>query len=316
MATPLVEFAEINASVDQDGAKHFVGSRTFWVTHQFALNLSRSIYGQILPNTSGAFAPHCWRTRIELGFFNKERAKLTALYRTRRDPSVVEVSIISKASSRTVTRDLDGKIIVGTYNDAANLATGHGLNFYKLVRGSNTIDEGQTIIVVKRSFERTGFNAQEIHRLMLLQGRVNDTRLPNFGDFPKGTLKLLRLPLTNRSDEGLLWYLDLAFAVSPIFPKTWNEWTQKQLHTKVRQQLPLYDTAGNVIEGSFTTSVIEIPKVFKKTALEGEALVTAQELGKSESTVALATNESVVEPTRLHREANFTEIDNLINWEF
>ena len=299
MAIP--PWAEISRILDQDGAEHYTGVVVYWAQNKETNALRTTLFGDRMKGTSGDFAPHCYRVNIEYGAFNDTRAKVTAYYRTRRQVGVAKVSILAEAKSDEVTRDLDGRIIVGPYISDSDPVGGHGLNYYKITRGSNVVDRGQVIILVEMAFERTGFNAQEINRLMSLQGRVNDRLLPNFGNFPKGTLKLMRFPFTNRTEEGLLWYADLAFAVSPIHPEPWNDWTKKQLHTKITQRAPYYDETGGVTS-YFRDTEREVAKAF---------LVTS-----NGTVLDPAVGSRPIEPTRLHLEADFSDIDALINWSY
>ena len=299
---PRALFGEIKRTVVQDGERHKTGIRVWEVDHSAARGMRASLYGQRFPNETGDDAPYCYNVQIGFDEFNKGLARLVAYYRTRRQPKTARVSIISQAVTRTVTTDLNGKTIIGPYFDESDASYGHGCNYYKIVQGSNVQQEGQSFVRVEMSFERTGFNAREIQRIMLLQGRVNDSDLPNFGDFPKGTLKLEKSPLTQQWEESGLWYLDLVFGVSPILPEPWNDWTKKQLHSKAARQYPVLDASGAIIANSFRTVEYERPRRLKVTAGDSDHY-------------SYDNYDATIHPTRLFREADFTDIDRIIIWD-
>ena len=293
---------EIKRQVVQDGDHHYTGVRVFVVEHSGIKSLRKALYGKRMPMESGWDAPYCHRVEFELDNPNVSRARVTAYYQTRRQPGTAQVSIITQAATEEVTKDLKGNTIVGPYFDEKDTHYGHGLNYYKIVRGKNVKTEGQAMVRVETSFERTGFSAQQINRLMLLQGRINDSDLPNFGDFPKGTLKLERSPLTQKWEESGLWYLDLVFSVSPIFPESWNAWTQKQLHTKVVRQGPILDSAGAIVAATYRNMEYEIPRRTRVAIAAGTG------------TFSIDSYDATIEATTLFREADFLDIDRIIVW--
>lgn len=294
------------------------------------MQLAEALYGTLMTGTSGRVAPRCFRVDIDLEAFDDSSARVTAWYKTRRDPERAVVQLEFVAKSREVTKDLDGNVIVGPHFgnettglvptdpdldpagelgapiDETALENAAGINFWKIIRGTNVIQEGRARIRLKAAYEHGGMSAATIGEIMHLQGKVNSTDMPHFGDFRRGQLLLLAAPHTKQWDESGLWYVDYVFEVSPIFPKTWNQWTQKQLFTTVTVLAPRFETAvvgGNLqaITGGFRDVEFDLPRQMSIKA--------------DDNTFVLSPTNTGSRSTRLYDEANFGFLDVLVQWE-
>lgn len=292
----------------QDGPNHYSGFEVFKIENGYdAFKLAGTLWDRLQPQTSGDYAPYCFDVIIDWGYYKDKSPRVTAYYKTRRQPSRATVELEFVAKDEEVTRDLDDKIIKGRFLDEKDADYGHGLNYYKLLSGTNRVSKGEARIRLKTAYERGGMSAAEIARLMDLQGHTNNRKLVNFGGFPKGTLKLLASPLSKTWDEASLWYADYVFGVSPARNKVgdilpWNDWTKKQLVTQIPLQIPEFEIVSKdfaAVTGAKVGRVlVEVPRRLKMTATGFEIKAVTDP-----------------ESTRLHREGDFSALDAMVVWD-
>ena len=259
--------------------------------------VASKLRGRQMRGTFGDESLWCYDTIVERQAQNDTGHTVTARYAIhtapgskRRKPgeSTTEIEFTSK--EREVKKDLNDKIIVGPYLKSKD-PRGHGLNYMKIVRGSNVLHEGRTRIILKTAYERSALFANEIGGLMSAMGCVNNSDMPNFGNFPRGTLLLLGAPHSKIWDESNLWYANFVFEVCPIFPLPWNEWTQTQRHTKTVTEVPVFTRSG-------------LTWTKKANSLQRVELEIPNDLVRLEPWIIDKTV-NPVEPTRLFYEVDF-----------
>tara|TARA_Y100000310_G_scaffold343562_1_gene451812 strand:+ start:231 stop:1670 length:1440 start_codon:yes stop_codon:yes gene_type:complete len=235
------------------------GRRRFSVPIASAANLESTLFGSMFPGLSGQFAPICGRVSTQDNW-EPGRSLVIADYET---PRVVGQGVLRVQvgfESHSVTKDLDGKVIVGPED-----VKDRGIVEHRLVSGSATRLRPMATIILETA--ATGFN---VNTFLNRVGKVNKYRLPNFGNAQPGTLLFLGAPQTTFRLVGSLWYLNLAFKYSGdpseldkngnrVFPQ-WNEMTKSQSGSYVMQQVRGVTKAGTAVAGADKFMRTWVPK--------------------------------------------------------
>ena len=311
------EYYCVRRTCTQD-TPYWTGVEEYYVAEDGdADKIASLIRGRRQVGPSAYFAPTCHKAESEFSYFGDNGSRVVAMFKTqllsdRRQPGRATVSIEAQANARKVLVDLDGKRLAGGYYDVTSPTYGHGLNSIRLKKGDPVVYEGRALIRLKTAYEKGGMSAQDIADIMLLQGKVNDKALPNFGNFEKGTLQLLASPHTKQWDESGLWYVDYVFAVSPIYPLPWNDYVERALYANAVVNAPVMELTGSGVRWTAVTSQIrqkevDMDQVFVRRRTSGTSTWTLEDMSET-----IADDFS---KTRLYEEANFDALNAMVVWE-
>lgn len=309
------KYSRIEARRTREGIQFYTGIEVYKTEAGYDPNqLSDLLYLSRQQGSSGPFAPICFKAVIDDVAFGDGEAKVTALFRTqggrtarRVGRATIEIDFVAR--SRAVIKDLDNNVIIGPHSlatDATEIETAaEGINIWKIIRGSNVVNDGRAIIRMRTAYERGGLSSNQIGAIMHLQGTVNSHTMENFGGFTRGQLKLLSSPHTKQWNQDGLWYVNYAFEVSPIFPQTWNEWTVKQLFARITTRVPMFQADAtkpsglSAIENATRTIQSDVP--YRILAGAGNTYVLNQTKTQPAS-------------TRLYEESDFGDLDAMVLW--
>jgi len=276
--------------VQQIGRDHWKGRRTIIIRNADVQWYSRSMWDQVYPGFSGAYAPVVRKTTGQCSYKHMPGvAALALIYETLRKPG--EARLIVQQSKRgweEVTVDLDGEIVVGPDPDGK-----HG---WLITSGSNLRPAPQWEVVVKTAALIGDINLQEVGAIL---GKVNNSTLPNFHNAAAGTLLLTGLVLQHRWGDDLA-YLDYLFEWEA---RGWNNVTksQKGVWAAVKEPTLVFDETTN----KFTDGVTE------KYVLR---FIPGRERLFSFADETYSLGETEPESRRVFEMANFGDLDSMIRW--
>ena len=277
---------------EQFGKHSWAVMRTYAVSNAMARGLADSLWNTRAAGYS-APAPRCRRIRWQTNWMPGGITKLRAYWRTVREPGKAKLFIRLGSRPEKVQFDqndlqLDGPIHTSDGTD--------GLNYARVISGSNFVDRPSVQIVLQTAYERSEFNVRQIAETMAMVGKINKYRLRNFGSFLPGTLLLLGAPSSSVWDEDDLWLADYVFLYEP---RGFNHPTQRQIFTKLPRLIPVLDANGNVKEDAPDRyAMIEIAKKITSIDADGTATLAA----------------TTPDDTVMYQETSFRKLDAMIAW--
>lgn len=277
---------------EQFGKQAWAVKRVYAVLNAGAAAFAGSMWNARAGGYPRAYAPRCRRIRRQTNW-QPGISKVTLFFKTVREPGKAKLLMRLSSNPEKVQFDQNGLQLDGPIHTTN--AT-DGLNYARVISGSNIIPRPTTQIVLQTAYERSGFSAKQITETMAMVGKINKSRLQRFGNFLPGTLLLLGAPSSQVWDEDDLWYVNYVFGYAPT---GWNHPCQRQVFTKLPRRIPVLDADGNVDTDALKRyAMIEVAKKITSMDADGSATLVA----------------TIEEDTVMYEATSFRDLDAMIEW--